>query len=220
MDFEINAFVSQLRKNMYVKFPYERDFINKEKHKGREEHIRDVAFDRNPTLSADDGILYFEIGNEYSEERYPYYHILEDAPVIRKKDRGTDKTKGSQAKIEKVSERDYGIVNWNGKTFTKEYSRNIRGQRSRVVDKATRFVKIRGKRYRYNADSNSYKNIHYRYIENMLSEILPLLASEFNMKYVGTSSSGLQEEYFTDNLNVGVVGYDEMSQIISNMIDL
>ena len=52
----------------------------------------------------------FEIGNDYAEENYPYYHILEDAEVIRKRGRGTSKSKGSQAQIEKLSQRDYGPV--------------------------------------------------------------------------------------------------------------
>ena len=35
-------------------------------------------------------MLIFDIGNEYAEREYPYYHILEDAPVIRKKGKGTE----------------------------------------------------------------------------------------------------------------------------------
>lgn len=47
----------------------------------------------------------FEIGNELLESEYPYYHILQNAPVIRKRGKGTNKTKGSQMFVADKAER-------------------------------------------------------------------------------------------------------------------
>lgn len=220
MEYNINDFVFRLRRNMEELFPREKDFINLIKHKNRPLHIVDVAFKRNGTIYIDENIRVFEIGNAYAEKYYPYYHILEDAPVIRKKGRGSEKTKGSQDKIGTLSKRDYGIVNFNGKTFTKEYTKNVRGARQSVIDRSTRFVVVNGKRFKYNADSDSYKNIHYHYIENMLNEINPMLASEYGLKYGRVGSSGLKEEYVTDKYNIGVTDYDTMTSFINQILGM
>ena len=38
-----------------------------------------------------DNQFMFDLGNEFMEENFPYYHILQQAPVIRKKGYGTVK---------------------------------------------------------------------------------------------------------------------------------
>lgn len=180
MDFEINSFVSTLREKMYKEFPYMKDEeLNFAKHPNRPLNIRDIAFMWLPiNIGAEGNTITFDIGSEYAEENYPYYHILEDAPVIRKAGRGTAKSKGSQAQIRELGKRDYGRINFNGKTYSREYAKNIRGERNKVVKNAT-----------------SYRNIHYHYIENMLDKIVPVIAAEYNLKVGRKQLTDLSEEY-------------------------
>ena len=192
MEFSLSNFVNEIRQNIYDNFPYESDDIKMMKHLKRPLHIRDVALGL-PYMS---GNMYiFEIGNDYAEENYPYYHILEDAEVIRKRGRGTSKSKGSQAQIEKLSQRDYGKISFNGKTYSKEYQRNVRGQRS-LADKGTiRVVGADGVVYRINKDVNYYKNKHYHYIERILNNTLPWIAQANGLRMGRTEMSSLESDY-------------------------
>ena len=192
MEFSLSNFVNEIRQNIYDNFPYESDDIKMMKHAKRPLHIRDVALGL-PYMS---GNMYiFEIGNDYAEENYPYYHILEDAEVIRKRGRGTSKSKGSQAQIEKLSQRDYGKISFNGKTYSKEYQRNVRGQRS-LADKGTiRVVGADGVVYRINKDANYYKNKHYHYIERILNNTLPWIAQANGLRMGRTEMSSLESDY-------------------------
>lgn len=199
MDFNISEFTERLRELMYNHFPAlvdrGRNPSGSFKHGNYNEQIKDVAFKRNPTITADENTLIFDIGNEYAEEHYPYYHILEDSPYIRKRYQGTEKTKGSQAKVEKLSERNYSFPTWNGKTFTQEYKRNVRGQRNRIGKVSHWATDYAGNKIFINRDSSSYLNEHYQYIEKMLNGIvLDQLALEFNLKRARTENTGLAEE--------------------------
>lgn len=203
MEYNITDFTTQLRNLMYARFPYEHDSINLQKHKKRPKHIRDIAFMENEVMNTGDTTI-FEIGNEQSESEYPYYHILEDAPVIRKRGRGTTKTKGTQEMIKEKGKRDYGYVYWNGKTFTKEYSRNVRGSRKRLSSVSHWTTDYMGNDLFINREANSYLNVHYQYIEKMLNNgILDEIATMFNLKRARTVNSGLVEE-FADQENVSV----------------
>ena len=219
MEYNINDFVNQLRENMYNLFPYEDEEDKIMKHVignfGRIKnpkplHIRDVAFMDNPIERVSDNLITFDIGNDFAEREYPYYHILEDAPVIRKKDKGTDRSRGSQAKVEDLSARDYGIVSFTGKTFTKEYTRNIRGKRRSIIDKSTRYVD--GKKI--NRGANSYENVHYHYIEKMMSKINPFLADEFGLKLKRVEDTGLAEEYVMDMYDLPSIDSDTVSSFV------
>lgn len=211
MEYTIEAFVDRL-KELFTDssiFPYmEQDYYNNgytqsdsSKHPHRSpQHLKDAVkecFENSMSKQTD--MITFEMGSEKMEKMHPYYHILEDAPVIRKKYRGTEKSKGSQASIEDVGKRDYGIVNWNGKTFTKEYSKNVRGSRKSVVEKAQLRTKLADRAYiTKNFRANSYVNTHYKYIEKILdSGILETLAKEFNMTLKRKIDTGLAEEYFS-----------------------
>ena len=203
-EFSLSSFVERLRGLMYDNFPNlpNRGF-NKSgsfKHGAYNEEIKDVAFEKNPTIVLDENSMCFEIGNDYAEEHYPYYHILQDSQYIRKRDKGTDKTKGSQAKVEKLSARDYGRVSWNGKTYTKEYSRNVRGSRNRL-DKVSHWItNSKGEREFINRESNTYLNVHYKYIDRMLDDkIVDFIALEYNMKSMRKKDTGLKEEYESQN---------------------
>lgn len=198
MEFVLSAFVDSLRNEMYRSFPYEHKEINDVKHPNRIGHIRDVAFMNNAPTMLDENTYAFEIGNTYAEEKYPYYHILENAPYIRKRGRATTKSRGSQAKVENVGKRNYEKINWNGKTYSKEYAKNVRGSRDRTSKVSYWATDYMGREYFLNREANSYKNEHYLYIENMLNMfILDNLAREFGLKRMRTQLSGLEEDYMS-----------------------
>lgn len=195
MEYSITSFTTELRRLMYARFPYEPEEINMQKHKKRPKHIRDVAFMENEVIVAGEQTI-FEIGNEESESNYPYYHILEDAPVIRKRGKGTLKTKGTQEMIKDKGKRDYGYVFWNGKTFTKEYTRNVRGSRKRLSSVSHWTTDYMGNDVFINRQANSYLNKNYKYIEKMLENgILDELALMFNLKRARTMNTGLADEF-------------------------
>ena len=200
MEFDIVEFTDLIRTYLYGFFPLESDDKSISKHPNRPFHIRDVAFMWLPTSTSDNGnTITFDIGSDYAEENYPYYHILQDSPYIRKRNRGSDKTKGSQANIKDLSKRDYGRVSFNGKTFTKEYSKNVRGERKRITETSTR-------------KSNSYQNIHYKYIDKILDANLPFIADYFGMKMGRKKDTGLEQEYKDqyeqDKLNLATGNWD------------
>lgn len=186
---------------MYDLFPYEKDIINDKKHRGREGHIRDIAFRSNSTIFIDDNNRSFDIGNYVAESEYPYYHILQDAPVIRKRGRATDKTKGSQAEVKELGKRDYNKISFNGKTYSREYARNVRGIRQSVIDKAQhREYGFYGKSYLVNRNAKSYKNIHYHYIDKILDSAIPYLASMFGGRALRKQVTSLEEDYNESNM--------------------
>lgn len=191
MEYNLDAFFNSLISYMAVAFPYMQDEDkDRAKHPKRNPlHLKDAIFNSlqaNHTINT----ITFDIGNENLEITHPYYHILEQAQVIRKRGKGTTKSRGSQAKVQNVGSRDYDRVNWNGKTFTKEYRRNVRGSRS-LIGKASRWEDDKF----INREANYYANVHYRYIENILeSGILDMLATEFGMRRMRTQNLGLVEE--------------------------
>lgn len=192
VEFSLQGFTNSIRQNLYDNFPYENDETKMMKHLKRPLHIRDIALGL-PYMSGN--MFIFEIGNDYAEEYYPYYHILEDAEVIRKRGRGTKLSKGSQAEISKLSERDYGRINFNGQTYSREYRKNVRGQRSRI-DKATYIVVgSDGRAYRINSNANYYKNKHFRYIERALESTLPWIANEYGLRMGRTEITSLEIDY-------------------------
>ena len=210
MAFDINVFANRL-KELFVNSPlfpnmpenYVNEWgvvqIDREKHKGRVPlKLKDAVISSmaNSTVFVENEIS-FNIGNEQMEKTHPYYHILENAPVIRKRGKGTDKSRGSQAKIEDVGQRDYERVSFNGKSFTKEYAKNVRGKRNRI-DNVTHFVSdSRGNRKMINREAGAYQNVHYMYIEKILdSGILNTIAEEQGLKVMRKSNTGLAEEYF------------------------
>lgn len=213
MPFDIITFTNRL-KELFTESPlfpnapeyYENEWgnrqLNSEKHKGRQPLKLKTAVIQciaDTTIKEQDTIT-FDIGSESLERMHPYYHILEDTPVIRKRNKGTEKSLGSQAKIEDVGKRDYGRVSFNGKTFSKEYSRNVRGKRNRLDSVDHYITDSRGHIKRVNRESNSYQNVHYRYIERILdSGILDTIAKEQELKLMRKANTGLAEEYLMQN---------------------
>ena len=196
MEYTITEFVDVLREYIYGFFPSESDDQAIAKHPNRPLHIKDIAFMWLPTSSSDSGnTITFDIGSDYAEQNYPYYHILQDAPVIRKRGRGTTKSKGSQANIENLSQRDYGRIRFNGKTYSKEYEKNVRGERNNIVKKSTRYSYKNGSYVKINLESNSYQNVHYHYIDKILDYVVPFIANYFDLKLGRKIDTGLEEEY-------------------------
>lgn len=191
-EFSVTDFANSIREELYARFPYENDEIKMQKHLKTPLHIRDIALGLT-YISGEQRI--FEIGNDYAEEYYPYYHILEDAEVIRKRGRGTKKSRGSQALITKLSERDYARVSFNGKTYSREYQRNVRGKRSLAAKGTIRVVGADGVVYNINKDANYYTNKHYHYIERILDTVLPWIAPAFGLRMGRTEITSLESDY-------------------------
>lgn len=155
---------------------------------------------------------YFEIGNETAEKEAPHYHILEDSQVITKRGRGTKSSKGSQAFIQDKGKRDYGIAQFKYDKYNEkkkhtpyyEYKKNVRGERSRIGGTQTKIVDSNGRTTYINRESNTYLNIHYKYIEKILEMQLPLLAQEFGLRTQRTSIDYEQEyeSWLADNFLV------------------
>lgn len=188
MEYDLGTFTRTLKELLYNEMPFDRD--NEHPHANRNFHMRDLALGQNNVIPVGLNSMYFEIGNENAEEKAPYYHILEDAQVIRKAGFGTKKTKGSQAFIQDKGKRDYGQATFTITTNSKgrrinpyyEYRRNVRGKRSLVEKSTHRVYDENGKLTKVKRDSKYYFNIHYNYIERNLEWITKLLADEFDMK--------------------------------------
>lgn len=171
--------------------------VDSSKHKKRPEP-RDLrtqierSMNSTMGLSLDEsGTISFNIGSDFMETNFPYYHILQQAPTIRKKGKGTKKTKGSQMYEKDVAKRDYEKVHWNGKTFTKEYEKNVRGGRINLNKTS---MHIDGQFL--NMEQNQYLNMHYKYIDTILDhDVVDQLANIFGLKRARTQDSGLIDEF-------------------------
>ena len=212
MEYSIGLFASKL-KEWFIEsalFPYYEISNTNETEYGRSKmesaeskhpnrtptHLKSVAKQcLETTTTESENKVEFDYGNYVMESNYPHYHILEESQVIRKRNQGTKKTKGSQDREKILAKRDYTRVSWNGKTFTKEYSRNVRGSRNRM-NSVSHWSIVNGQSKFTNIDSNAYWNIHYKYIENILDQdVVIKLSSYFGLKPARKIDAGLNEEY-------------------------
>ena len=208
MEYTITAFTNKLI-DLFVRSPNMPDMkgaytnkygwtqLDSSKHKKRPEprDLRSqIERSMNTTMAMDlngQGQISFNIGNEFMEINFPYYHILQQAPTIRKKGKGTAKTKGSQMFEKDKGKRDYEKVHWNGKTFAKEYDRNVRGGRLNLNNTS---MHIDGQFL--NMEQNQYLNMRYKYIDTILdNDVVDQLALYFGMKRKRTQDSGLIDEF-------------------------
>lgn len=204
MEYDLGTFTRTLKELLYNEMPFDRD--NEHPHANRNFHMRDLALGQNNVIPVGLNSMYFEIGNDIAEEKAPYYHILEDAQVIRKAGFGTKKSKGSQAFVQDKSKRDYGQATFTITNNSKgrrinpyyEYRRNVRGKRSLVEKSTHRVYDENGKLTKVNRDSKYYFNIHYNYIERNLEWLTKLLADEFDMK-IKRVKTDFTEEYAEQN---------------------
>lgn len=240
MDYNIKDFINSIKQALYDNFPnMNGEYPNNTgymqtrsaKHPKTPMPVRDVALGINSINYINDDMMFFDIGNDYAERKYPYYHILEDSPVIRKRGRANEKSGGSQMKIVLMSNRDFNKVSWNGKTFSKEYSKNVRGnkainkkmpdvyfagKRKQIIDNSTRYVSG----FKINMSATTYKNEHYRYIERTLDVNLPFIAQNFNLAVGRVVDSGLQDDYLTSQWDTKNASYDNISDYIHNILEL
>lgn len=200
MEYDLGTFTRYLKSLLYEKMPFDKD--NLHPHANRNFHMRDLALGQNNVIPVGLNSMYFEIGNDIAEAKAPYYHILEDAQVIRKAGYGTQKSKGSQAFIQDKGKRDYGQATFTITNNSKgqrinpyyEYRRNVRGKRSLVGNSTRKVIDENGVVTKINRESKYYFNIHYNYIERGLETITNLLAHQFDMKLQRTKID-YSEEY-------------------------
>ena len=203
-DFDINSFINALKNGLFDNMPLEDEEKFNAKHKKRHSRMREIALEQNTIIPIGSDKIYFELGNPQAEKDYPFYHILEQAEVISKRWRGTKGTLGSQASIADLGSRDYGQwtmkTNKNGKTtMFQEYSKNVRGKRSKVGGATRTITDSRGREMKINRESKYYVNKHYHYIENILETfLLDQLANEFNLKRKRTSINDSAEANMID----------------------
>jgi len=149
-----------------------------------------ISLSMTNSFSMGEDYATFDIGNDKMEQYFPHYHILQQAPVIRKAHKGTKKTKGSQMYETNIKNKDYEKVHWNGKTFTKEYSRNVRGSR---VNLSKTTMHIDGQFL--NTSANQYLNMNYQYLDRICDEVAYKLADKFSMRLGRKKDTGLVEEF-------------------------
>lgn len=218
-EFDLNRFANAITTYLRAYFPYMvNEDLDKEKHPKRNPlHIKDAIFNNLQMFQTIDTIT-FDIGNPRLEMTHPYYHILEDSEVIQIREKGTVKSKGSQDKITDAKARDYGIVKWNGKTFSQEYRKNVRGARSRAR-KGRQSIVVVGSNaqvFRINTKSTYYTNIHYHYIENIIDRMIPLLSESFGLKPRRKESTGLGEEYIAQGQDENGIGVGNILEIFDS----
>ena len=164
-------------------------------------HILDIALRENAImpLATPDTVM-FRLGNARSERIAPYYHILEDAQTIRMPNRGTAKTKGSQANRPR-SKRDYSVYNppqAQTNRLTQEYRTSYTSGRRSYIPTTLKLIDLRqgvidNKKklpYRY--------NIHFAYIERILETILPGIATALGLELT-TPKGNMQQLYQDQN---------------------
>jgi hypothetical protein len=150
-------------------------------------------------LATPDTVM-FRLGNARSERIAPYYHILEDAQTIRMPNRGTAKTKGSQANRPR-SKRDYSVYNppqAQTNRLTQEYRTSYTSGRRSYIPTTLKLIDLRqgvidNKKklpYRY--------NIHFAYIERILETILPGIATALGLELT-TPKGNMQQLYQDQN---------------------
>lgn len=148
-------------------------------------HMKTSALKNNPIIIVSPEVEYFEIGNEYAEKTNPYYHILEDAKVIRNPNKGTPQSLGTQRSVKQVGKRDYGKVTYiksGGKTRVGQEYRTAYKNRSNIWNVNTTLYL---KRFNMRNEKRNYRyNIHFGYIERILEEITPTIAEQINARLI------------------------------------
>lgn len=197
VEFDLGRFGKELQERLSWAIPYPpNEDRDEQKHKNRnprhlQDEVRQEFLSNYEILNANQQA--FNLGSERLEIIYPHYHILEDAEVIHKKDRGTKSSKGSQASMS-AKDRDYGTLvmkynknkgKWN---MSQEYRKNVRGKRSALKKATVKVVKDNGvveerEIVAGNKSATAYPNVHYHYIEKALDNgIVMSLATIFNLQ--------------------------------------
>ena len=175
-------------------FPY--DDGSRHKRNPKKPHARVIALEKNQIQQLSTESVYFEIGNEEAEAKAPQYHILENAKIIRRPNRGTKKSRGSQANVADKSKRDYNSYLTRQHTQSKsskfgsletiqEYrqnqTRNFWGDAEKAREYSER-VLYHNKYNRY-----YYENKHWKYMERILKVLVPQVAKAIGATKVETT---------------------------------
>jgi hypothetical protein len=158
-------------------YPYD---VNTPEDKRRKPHALDNALKPNLHIMLSPELEYFEIGNDKAEEQTPHYHILEDVKIIRMPNRSTAKSRGSQAGIER-SKRDYSVLGYaQGKTtVVQEYRQQIRRNYFGAGTIKTQPREYAKRKAVSNKNKRNYRsNKYFMYIERLIEQIVPLVASQ------------------------------------------
>jgi len=155
-------------------------------------HMKNVALKNNPIIMISPEIEYFELGNEYAEEKAPQYHILEDSRKIKNPNMGTPQTLGTQRNVKDRKKRDYGKMTYLGQGLNlwrgQEYRQSFRGRsniwKENLRISTKRFEQKWNKKRGYRVDNSFRYNEHYGYIERILEDITPRIAQQVNAKLI------------------------------------
>jgi hypothetical protein len=190
-------------------FPYDYSPNRKSTRNGLPKpHMKDSALLSNAVIPLDASSYYFEIGNSNAEALTPHYHILEDAKIIRRANKSTKITRGSQDRVADKGKRNYGV--WQDRITTQskgsqygyletiqEYrqnqSRNFWGDAAKAREYTERV------KYHHVYNRNHYSNVHWKYIERILEQLVPVVAISVNAKLVKTTRETLKDEWFNES---------------------
>lgn len=195
------AIVSQLAQMIKMGMESSPDFPfdKSPKRKVGKPHILDIALKENAIMPlATPDSVYFRLGNARSERIAPYYHILEDAQTIRMPNRGTAKTKGSQASKPR-SKRDYSVYNPpEAKTnrLTQEYRTSYTSGRRSYIPTTLKLIELRDKTLKEKKKLPYRYNVHFAYIERILENILPKIAEDLGLEL--TTPKGSMQQLYQD----------------------
>lgn len=209
-------------------FPYDRSIKRKSTRNNKEKpHMKDSALIANAIVPLSNGTIYFEIGNANAEDLTPHYHILEDAKIIRRANKSTKITRGSQDFVEK-GKRNYGgyIMRQTRQTksslfgfletiqeYRQNQSRNFWGDAAKAREYSERV------KYHHKNQRNYYENVHWKYIERILEQLVPEIAIKIGAKLGKTNVEFMRDEedmptiitQLISQSNKGIVSLDPMT---------
>lgn len=204
-EFDIAAFGKSLQEYIANAIPFPDDVTRDEqKHKSRNpRHLKQQVINEflNNFDMIDQDRYSFDLGSEKLETMYPHYHILEDSEVIHIAGHGTKSSRGSQANMPK-GQRDYGVIvarvnkNKGTTSYSQEYRKNARGQRTRIKYDTFKVVDDNGVVTEYKKavgtkSGTTYLNVHYHYIERNLDTSIDELCRVYGLKKKSKTSSDL-----------------------------
>jgi hypothetical protein len=153
--------------------------------KRKKPHALNMALKPNSIYLISPEMNYFELGNPSAERLTPHYHILEDSRIIRMPRKGTEKSRGSQAGVRDRSKRDYSVLGYAQGTTTvvQEYRQQITRNYFGKGTKKTTPREYEKRKAVTNKNKRNYRqNIYFMYIEKLLENIAPFIASSINAR--------------------------------------
>jgi hypothetical protein len=170
-------------------YPFDKDTPENKRKKA---HALDNAFQTHEVMPLTPELNYFEIGNAIAEFETPHYHILEDSKKIRMPNMGTEKSRGSQRKVER-SKRDYSVLGYaqGTKTVVQEYRQDFRrnyhgqGTLNTTPREFSKRQAVANKNKRNYRDNEKY----FGYIGRLAEEAGQNIAGRFNARFTTSTDS-------------------------------